>query len=51
MPDRSLKWSVQWCLTVPNGTHPSYPVGVPAIMVTNNKILFMVRLFSVISLE
>jgi len=41
LPDRSLKWSVQWCLTVPIGI--SYPVGVPAVTLSNNKVLFMVR--------
>ncbi|KAI0224052.1 Mediator of RNA polymerase II transcription subunit 14 [Lamellibrachia satsuma] len=42
LPDRNLKWSIQWCLTVPIGM--SYPVGASAITVNNTKILFMVQL-------
>lgn len=42
MPDRNLKWSVQWCLTIPPGAHPiSAPAGTPAVVVKNKMIIML----------
>ncbi|GAB1598926.1 mediator of RNA polymerase II transcription subunit 14-like [Argonauta hians] len=42
MPDRNLKWSVQWCLTIPPGAHPiSAPAGTPAIVVKSKMIIML----------
>ncbi|XP_025098562.1 mediator of RNA polymerase II transcription subunit 14-like isoform X2 [Pomacea canaliculata] len=42
MPDRSLKWSVQWCLTIPPSLHNISPPGTPAILV-KSKMIFMLQ--------
>ncbi|XP_076466284.1 mediator of RNA polymerase II transcription subunit 14-like isoform X3 [Babylonia areolata] len=42
MPDRNLKWSVQWCLTIPPSLHFISPPGTPAILV-KNKMIFMLQ--------
>ncbi|KAK7108033.1 mediator of RNA polymerase II transcription subunit 14-like isoform X2 [Littorina saxatilis] len=41
-PDRNLKWSVQWCLTIPPSLHFISPPGTPAILV-KNKMIFMLQ--------
>ncbi|GFO03550.1 mediator of RNA polymerase ii transcription subunit 14 [Plakobranchus ocellatus] len=43
MPDRSMKWTVQWCLTIPPSLNSISPVGVPAFVV-RKKIIFMLQL-------
>ncbi|RUS87452.1 hypothetical protein EGW08_004768 [Elysia chlorotica] len=43
MPDRSMKWTVQWCLTIPPSLHSISPVGIPAFVV-RKKIIFMLQL-------
>ena len=44
LPDRSLNWSLQWCLTVPHGAHiANTPAGTPAAVISaKGKILFLV---------
>ncbi|BFZ09810.1 hypothetical protein BsWGS_12849 [Bradybaena similaris] len=42
MPDRSMKWTVQWCLTIPPSLHFISPVGVPAFVV-RTKVIFMLQ--------
>lgn len=42
MPDRNLKWSVQWCLTIPPSLHFISPPGTPAILV-KNRMIFMLQ--------
>ncbi|KAK0042754.1 mediator of RNA polymerase II transcription subunit 14 [Biomphalaria pfeifferi] len=43
IPDRSMKWTVQWCLTIPPSLHFISPVGVPAFVV-KTKMIFMLQL-------
>jgi len=43
MPDRNLKWSVQWCMLIPFGFSNISSVGSVAVTVgANSRILFMV---------
>ncbi|XP_046582734.1 mediator of RNA polymerase II transcription subunit 14-like isoform X2 [Haliotis rubra] len=48
MPDRNLKWSVQWCLTIPPGTGHiiNAPAGTPAIVINlvKGKMVLMLQL-------
>lgn len=43
-PDRSLKWSVQFCLTMPPFSQSQ--AGMTALLIINNKILIFVRFCS-----
>ncbi|XP_005108274.1 mediator of RNA polymerase II transcription subunit 14 [Aplysia californica] len=43
MPDRSMKWTVQWCLTIPPPLHCISQVGGPAFVV-KSKMIFMLQL-------
>ena len=40
-PANNMKWSVQWCLTFPQGAQPIAPLGTPAVVI-KGKILFIV---------
>ncbi|XP_072035034.1 mediator of RNA polymerase II transcription subunit 14-like isoform X2 [Amphiura filiformis] len=43
LPDRTLKWTIQWCLTIPPSAPPLAPVGTSAVVI-KNKILFFIQL-------
>lgn len=42
-PANTMKWSVQWCLTFPQGAQPIAPLGTPAVVI-KGKILFILQL-------
>ena len=48
MPERNLKWSLHWCLTIPQGAPQLAPIGTVAV-VYKNKFLFMVSFFNLLS--
>ena len=53
MPERNLKWSLQWCLTIPHNLNPvsnELLVGSSAVVI-GLKILFMVCVFLSLSLS
>lgn len=42
--DRSMKWSVQWCLTIPPAGPLIAPAGNAAVVIIKNKLLFFIQL-------
>lgn len=44
MPDRSLRWSLQWCLTVPLSLNNDSLIGQSAVVIQSTKIVFMIQL-------
>lgn len=44
VPDRSLKWAVQWCLTIPPAAPQIAPPGMSAIVMFKDKMLFFAQL-------
>jgi len=41
MPDRTLRWSLQWCLTVPLSLNNDSLIGQSAVVIQSTKIVFM----------
>ena len=41
VPDRTLKWALQWCLTFSPASPLAAPLGTPAVVIKHNKILVM----------
>ncbi|KAM7302775.1 mediator of RNA polymerase II transcription subunit 14 isoform X1 [Ixodes scapularis] len=44
VPDRSMKWSMQLCLTIPPAAPPIAPSGMSSVLVIKNKMLFFLQL-------
>lgn len=44
VPDRSMKWSMQLCLTIPPAAPPIAPSGMSSIVMIKNKMLFFLQL-------
>lgn len=45
VPDRSLKWAIQWCLTVPPAAAPQIaPPGMSGIVMIKDKMVFFAQL-------
>ncbi|UYV70182.1 MED14 [Cordylochernes scorpioides] len=44
LPDRNLKWSVQWCFTIPPASPPMGPVGMSGIILKEKMLFFSVQL-------
>lgn len=44
VPDRNLKWTLQWCLTFSPVSPLAAPLGVPAVVIKSNRILVMFQL-------
>ncbi|XP_023219267.1 mediator of RNA polymerase II transcription subunit 14-like [Centruroides sculpturatus] len=40
-PDRSFKWSVQWCLTIPPSAPKLGPPGMSAVMIKDRMLFFL----------
>lgn len=40
-PDRSFKWSVQWCLTIPPSAPKIAPPGMSAVMIKDRMLFFL----------
>ncbi|ESO84116.1 hypothetical protein LOTGIDRAFT_211073 [Lottia gigantea] len=43
MPDPNMKWSIQWCLTIPHDTPLSPPPGTPCVIV-KSKVVIVIQL-------
>jgi len=41
VPDRTLRWSLQWCLTVPLSLNNDSLIGQGAVVIQSTKIVFM----------
>ncbi|KAI4496983.1 hypothetical protein M0802_007931 [Mischocyttarus mexicanus] len=41
---QQLKWGVQWCLRIPPSATPIVPIGMAAVLVCRNKILFFLQI-------
>ena len=41
MPDRTMRWSLQWCLTVPLSLNNDSLIGQSAVVIQSTKIVFM----------
>ncbi|XP_071034254.1 mediator of RNA polymerase II transcription subunit 14 isoform X1 [Parasteatoda tepidariorum] len=44
VPDRTLKWAIQWCLTIPPAAPQIAPPGMSAIVFLKDKMLFFAQL-------
>ncbi|XP_055926040.1 mediator of RNA polymerase II transcription subunit 14-like isoform X1 [Argiope bruennichi] len=44
VPDRSLKWAIQWCLTIPPAAPQIAPPGMSAIVMVKDRMLFFAQL-------
>ena len=48
IPDRSLRWSLQWCLTVPLSLNNDSLIGQSAVVIQSTKIVFMASIVVVV---